>query len=227
MKLDYLNGTNYTLYQPEDMYHFNADTELLGRFMDVHRKDSVLDVGCNNGALLYYAKQKNALKLTGIDLFENVIENAKENFVRNAVVADLYVCPLQEFMHAPFDLIVCNPPYFNTKNDALKNENARIKAARHEEYLCLDDLMKHVKRLLKDNGRFDMVYRPDRMKDVIAIGMQYGLYPKRLKIAYASKNKPAKSILLEFVKNKNILLDIEAPAFLNDRDSFGWKGVQK
>ena len=29
------------------------------------------------------------------------------------------------------------------------------------------------------------------------------------------------------VKNKNILLDIEAPAFLNDRDSFGWKGVQK
>ena len=218
MKLDYLNGTNYTLYQPEDMYHFNADTELLGRFMDVHRKDSVLDVGCNNGALLYYAKQKNALKLTGIDLFENVIENAKENFIRNEVNADLYVCPLQEFMHAP---------YFNTKNDALKNENARIKAARHEEFLCLEDLMKHVKRLLKDNGRFAMVYRPDRMKDVIAIGMQYGLYPKRLKIAYASKNKQAKSILLEFVKNKNILLDIEAPAFLNDRDSFGWKGVQK
>lgn len=227
MKLDYLNGTNYTLYQPEDMYHFNADTELLGRFMDVHRKDSVLDVGCNNGALLYYAKQKNAFKLTGIDLFENVIENAKENFIRNEVNADLYVCPLQEFMHALFDLIVCNPPYFNTKNDALKNENARIKAARHEEFLCLEDLMKHVKRLLKDNGRFDMVYRPDRMKDVIAIGMQYGLYPKRLKIAYASKNKQAKSILLEFVKNKNILLDIEAPAFLNDRDSFGWKGVQK
>ena len=227
MKLDYLNGTNYTLYQPEDMYHFNADTELLGRFMDVHRKDSVLDVGCNNGALLYYAKQKNAFKLTGIDLFENVIENAKENFIRNEVNADLYVFPLQEFMHAPFDLIVCNPPYFNTKNDALKNENERIKAARHEEFLCLEDLMKHVKRLLKDNGRFDMVYRPDRMKDVIAIGMQYGLYPKRLKIAYASKNKQAKSILLEFVKNKNILLDIEAPAFLNDRDSFGWKGVQK
>ena len=89
MKLDYLKGTNYTLYQPEDMYHFNADTELLGRFMDVHRKDSVLDVGCNNGALLYYAKQKNALKLTGIDLFENVIENAKENFIRNEVNADL------------------------------------------------------------------------------------------------------------------------------------------
>ena len=170
MKLDYLNGTNYTLYQPEDMYHFNADTELLGRFMDVHRKDSVLDVGCNNGALLYYAKQKNALKLTGIDLFENVIENAKENFIRNEVNADLHVCPLQEFMHAPFDLIVCNPPYFNTKNDALKNENARIKAARHEEFLCLEDLMKHVKRLLKDNGRFDMVYRPDRMKEEYSSG---------------------------------------------------------
>ena len=144
MKLDYLNGTNYTLYQPEDMYHFNADTELLGRFMDVHRKDSVLDVGCNNGALLYYAKQKNALKLTGIDLFENVIENAKENFIRNEVNADLYVCPLQEFMHAPFDLIVCNPPYFNTKNDALKNENQSCKTRRISLFRRLDETCEEI-----------------------------------------------------------------------------------
>ena len=53
MKLDYLKGTNYTLYQPEDMYHFNADTELLGRFMDVHRKDSDMWI-CEGGRKISY-----------------------------------------------------------------------------------------------------------------------------------------------------------------------------
>lgn len=208
------------------MYHFNSDTELLGRFTDVKRNDSVLDIGCNNGALLFYAKAKGALKLCGIDLFEEVIASAKENLERYEIDAELHTCPLQDFFHAPFSLILCNPPYFNTKNDSLKNQNTYIKAARHEEYLTLNDLFSNVKRLLKDNGRFSMVYRPDRLSEVLREAEKYGLYAKRLKIAYRSKEGEAKSILLEFVKNPDILLRVEAPAFLNDRESFGWKGKQ-
>ena len=227
MKLDYLNGTKYSIYQPDDMYHFNSDTELLGRFMDIHSKDSVLDIGCNNGALLYYAKEKNAKALCGIDLFEKVIKNAEINFENNGVDVELHVTSIQEFQHVPFDHIICNPPYFNTKNDHLKNENQYIKAARHEEYLTLDVLFKNVKRLLKENGTFTMVYRPDRITEVIQTASTYGLYVKRMRLAYASIHKQAKTVLFEFVKNKNITMTVEAPAFLNDRSSFGWKGIQK
>ncbi len=227
MKLDYLNETKYSIYQPDEMYHFNSDTELLGRFMDIHKTDRVLDIGCNNGALLYYAKEKAAKSLCGIDLFEEVIQNAQENFDRNEVEVELHVSSLQEFQHDPFDKIICNPPYFNTKNDDLKNENTYIKAARHEEYLTLDVLFQNVKRLLKDNGSFTMVYRPDRITEVIQVASEYGMYAKRMKIAYASINKPAKSVLFEFVKNPNILMSVEAPAFLNDKSSFGWKGIRK
>ncbi len=42
--------------------------------------------------------------------------------------------------------------------------------------------------------------------------------------AYASKNKPAKTILLSFCKRKNIHLQIEPPAYLDDRDSIWKKG---
>lgn len=224
MKLDYLNGTKYSIYQPDDLYHFNSDTELLGRFMDVHRKDSVLDIGTNNGALLYYAHTKHARELCGIDLFENVIQNARNNFERNDLQVTLFVTAVQQFQHAPFDLIVCNPPYFHTKEERLKNPSAILRAARHEEYLNLDDLFSSVKRLLKDNGRFSIVYRPDQMTTLLQIAIKYGLYAKRMKIAYASSQKQAKSICVEFVKNPKIHLMIEAPAFLNDRNSFGWKG---
>ncbi len=226
MKLDYLNGTSFSIYQPDDMYHFNSDTELLGRFMQIHKNNRVLDIGCNNGALLYYAKEKHAKSLCGIDLFDEVIENAQMNFERNKVEVELHVCSLQQFQHEPFDVIVCNPPYFNTKNDALKNQNAYIKAARHEESLTLDVLFENVKRLLKSNGSFSMVYRPDRISEVIQIASQCGFSIKRMRLAYASIHKPAKTVLFEFVTNPNTTMIVEEPAFLNDRSSFGWKGIQ-
>lgn len=224
MKLDYLNGTNYSIHQPDDLYHFNSDTELLGRFMDVHKNDSVLDIGTNNGALLYYAHTKHATKLCGIDLFDKVIQNAKQNFERNGLQVSLYVVALQHFEHEPFDLIICNPPYFHTQVEHLKNQNEILRAARHEEYLHLDDLFSSVRSLLKDNGRFAMVYRPDQMTILLQTASKYGLYAKRMKIAYATYQKQAKSLLVEFVKSSKTHLCIEAPAFLNDRDSFGWKG---
>ena len=52
MKRDYLGGTGYTLEQKKEMYHFNSDTELLGKFVQVKKTDSVLDIGCASGALL-------------------------------------------------------------------------------------------------------------------------------------------------------------------------------
>ena len=55
MKPDYLPGTPYLLIQPEGMYHMNSDTELLGRFLKIRHKDTVLDIGTHTGALLMYA----------------------------------------------------------------------------------------------------------------------------------------------------------------------------
>lgn len=224
MKPDYLYGTSYTLMQGEHMFHFNSDTELLGSFMHVHKRDSVLDVGTNNGALLLYAASYGASSLCGIDLFEEVIELAQSNLALNHLNAELYAVPLQKFSHDPFDAIVCNPPYFDTKSDHLKNQNMYLRAARHTDFLPLNDLFFHVNQLLKDNGSFCLVYRPDYLNTVLQTASLNHLYPERIRIAYASKNKQAKTILLSFCKRKDTHLTIEQPAFLNDRDSVWMKG---
>ena len=221
--MDYVHGTDYLIQQNKDMFHLTGDTELLGCFMDVRKKDSVLDIGTNNGALLLYAAKRNPEKLTGIDLYEEVIEQARFNASYNHIDMDLYVSSLQAFQHEPFDLIVCNPPYFHTSENRLKNENMYLKAARHEEYLCLDDLFKGVKRLLKNNGRFAMVYRPTDLARVLSCGERYGLYCSRMKVAYQSQKKNAKTVLLEFTFSQKRETRIEPPAFLDDRSTFGWK----
>ena len=57
--LDYLPNTDIYYYQHPDMFHTNTDTALLGEFADIRKKDVVLDIGTNNGALLLYAMRKN------------------------------------------------------------------------------------------------------------------------------------------------------------------------
>lgn len=219
MKLDYLKGTNFSIEQKEGMYHFNSDTVLLGNFIEVHSKDSVLDIGTNNGALLLYASK--ATSLCGIDVFEDVISLCKENLERNNKQAELFVSKLQDFNHEPFDVIISNPPFFNTKNESLKNENEHIKAARHEEFLTLAELMQHTDRLLKDNGTFYLVYRPDRLVEVIEEAKRHHLTLSRLQVAYASKEKSAKSICLAFKKNMpSLQLKIERAVYLDDPASF-------
>lgn len=221
--MDYLYGTEYTMTQCDDMFHFGSDTELLGCFMDVKKQDRVLDIGTNNGALLFYASLSHPRELHGIDLYPEVIEVAKHNAKANNVEMTFDVCRLQDYTGDPYDLIVCNPPYFHTSDPRLKNANRYLLAARHEEYLNLDDLFSGVKRLLKSNGRFDMVYRPTDVFTVFNTASKYGLFCTRMRVAYASKKKRAKTVLLEFRFKENGETLIEAPVFLDDRSTFGHK----
>lgn len=221
--MDYLHGTDFQIKQNENMFHCGSDTELLGCFMSVRKNDSVLDIGTNNGALLLYAAKRKPYKLTGIDLFEEVIEQAEYNAAYNHVDMKLYVSSLQDYDGGPFDLILCNPPYFHTNEKRLKNENPYLCAARHEEYLSMDELFAGVKRLLKSNGRFDMVYRPTDLSRLFICAEKYGLYCSRMKVAYQSMGKNAKTVLLEFCCSPKRETMIEAPVYLNDRSTFGWE----
>lgn len=227
MKADYLNGTEYTLQQPEEMYHFNSDTELLGRFMRLKKSDRVLDVGCNTGALLLYAAHQKAEDLTGIDLFESVLQQAAKNLQSAGVKAKLEQCRIQDYTADPFDVIVCNPPYFKTEDERLKSSSEFIRAARHEEYLKPEELFSAAGRLLKRNGRLYLVHRASRLNELMSKAEDNGLQAVRMRIAYGSRNSRARSVLLEmrFASGRELL--IEKPVFLDERETFADEGEEK
>ena len=223
MKTDYLYGTNYRIYQPEEMYHFNSDTEFLGRMIEADRNDTLLDIGTCTGALLLYASL-HTRHLTGVDLFEEVCTVARDNLAMNGVEAEIVAGRIQDFVHAPFDVIICNPPYFATKNDALKNDNPYRLAARHEDYLPLHELFASVKRLLKEDGTFYMVHRASRMEEIVSLASQHQLYLSQRRIAFDKPGGIEKSCVLAFSMHKGEVKDYK-PAFMNDRDSFAIKEI--
>ena len=134
MKPEYVYGTDCVLYQSEEMFRMNSDSELLGLFMRLKHRDSVLDIGTNNGVLLLYASCWKPKHLCGIDLFEEAINLASKNMDTNHVEAELHVSRLQDFRHERFDVLVCNPPYFS-QSGTMVSENRYLEAARHDTNL--------------------------------------------------------------------------------------------
>ncbi len=209
---DRLPGTDLLMDQREGFYHFNSDTELLGQFMKIRHRDSVLDIGCGSGALLLYASLHEPRELYGIDLYPEVLEQAEHNLGLNGREAVLICGRVQEYRGKQFDVIVSNPPYFATENDGLKSDGEYIRSARHEEYLTLEELYDAVKHLLKPKGRFFMVHRAERLNDIMRTAHGHGMSVKTLCPVYRRQGG-IRCILLETVHGSRTECRIEAPVY--------------
>ena len=80
-----------------------------------------------------------------------------------------------------FDVITCNPPYFDTNNSLFENVNSVKAIARHEKLLNLDDIFTISKRVLKTNGRLAMVHRTERLTQILDIASKYGFMAKKIR----------------------------------------------
>lgn len=201
LTLDYLNGTNVYLYQRKDMFRMNTDTALLGHFMDVKEGESVLDIGCNNAALLLYASLKTSGKLIGVDVQKEACELAVKNLEYNHI-SDFEILnqDISEVQIEPVDVALCNPPYFKVTNENQLNGSIYKRIARHECYLTLDVLIPKVKECLKDYGRFYLVHRSDRVADILCLLRENQLEVKRMQFIRDENNEVAHGILIEAVK---------------------------
>lgn len=206
MKLthDYLPGTQIYLYQRKDMFRMNTDTALLGQFMKVKENETVMDIGTNNGALLLYASQYTKGKLVGVEIQEEAAQLATQNLHDNQIQDyEIIHSDIKDVTH-PVDVIVCNPPYFVVTQLKQLNENEHKRIARHECYLTLEVLCESVDRNLKENGRFYLVHRADRIVDIMMELRKQGLEVKTLQLIRDENNETAHGILVEAVKGGKV-----------------------
>lgn len=214
MSYDYLPDTKIELKQRKDMFRINTDTRCLGNFMTIKEGETVLDIGCNNGALLLYASQYKPKKMVGVDCFLEAIELAQENMQHNHVEAKLIHAKIQDFEHDPFDVILCNPPFFKINENSKMNENEFLKIARHEESLTLHELFCCCKRLLKQEGRFYLIHRTLRLTEIIEEACIQGFKIKRIKPVYDSNKDLSTSCLFEIIKGSNDQVLVEKPIII-------------
>ena len=60
-----------------------TDGVLLGSWASCLKSDSILDIGCGSGKVLYGIEKLNYKKIYGIEINEHYFENCKKNFINN------------------------------------------------------------------------------------------------------------------------------------------------
>lgn len=217
LTLDYLpNYENIKLYQDKDMICINTDTMVLGEFLEVKRKETILDIGTNNGSLLLYASRFNPTKLIGIDINNEALELAKKNLdLNNITNYELHNVDARSYRNTPVDVIVCNPPYFKMSKDS-KNSSSFMVLAKHEDSLPLEDLVNTISKNLKDQGKLFFLYQSSRLQELIEMFTKYKLKIKLLTPVYNVNKNNSNVVLIKATKGGNLGLEITKPIIIKD-----------
>lgn len=117
-----------------------------------------------------------------------------------------------------FDLVTCNPPYFKVNDKNYFNDSYAKVIARHEVEINLEDLFVTAKKLLKNNGNFAIVHRPERLMEILFEFRKNNIEPKRIQFVYEKISKGSTLVLIEGQKNGREGLKIENPIVMYNED---------
>lgn len=197
-RIDYVNDS-LKLIQKTDGLTFGTDALLLAGYISGKYKNS-LEIGGGTGIismlLLTRGKADRAIAVEVQDEFASLIEkNASLNGLEDRLSVAL--SDIRDYRpNEEYDLIFTNPPYMKT-DSGKANQLDKKNIARHEVFGDICDFTHSAKRLLKFGGTFAVVYRPDRLTDLISAMRESKLEPKRMTFVHADTESESSMVLVE------------------------------
>ena len=221
---DIVGYRNLKIYQNTDYFSFSLDSILLANFVSFRLVDKdIVDLCCGNGVIPLILSKKTNNKIFGVEIQEKLCELARKSIIYNNLNDRIEIInsDLKDFSkknNNKFDIVICNPPYFKTDNSRLLNISYEKMVARHEVLINLSELLNSVKILLKNNGKFFMVHRTDRLLEILDELRKNNLEPKNVKFVYENHNKGSTLVLIESHFNGSSGLKIDKPLILFDEN---------
>ncbi len=170
------------VHQPKRGYRFNVDSVALASFSWVRAGERVLDLGTGSGILLLLLGHfHHPASLTGIEVQEDLAALAAKNLAENGwgdrgqvVHGDLR--DPSGLQPGAFDLVVCNPPYYEAGRSHTSATPERA-LSRQSFTAELADVAACAARALAPEGRFCVVAPAAREADLLESLSAAGLVP--------------------------------------------------
>ena len=209
-RIDQLYAEDIKIIQSSEVFSFSLDAVLLANFARIPKKGQIVDLCAGNGAVgLFLSKRTNA-HIDAIELQPRLADMARRSIALNQLEKQMTIHTidlkdsLSVVRHNSCDLVVCNPPYFKGLPTNKKNPNEHLAIARHEIYTTLEEVISISSKLLKTNGRFAMVHRPDRFLEIIKVMEKQRIAPKKIQFVYPKAGKEANILLVEGIKEGKV-----------------------
>ena len=201
----------------------STDSFLLGSFPPLRRSWRVCDLGAGTGLLgLLLLAREPSLTVTGLELSPAACALAERTAAANGLTGRLVTlpCDLRERQQLPqagtFDLAVSNPPYFPAGGG--KTALGSRGDARSELTCTMAQLCGAASYLLRSGGQFCLVYRPERLAELLETLRRYRLEPKVLRFVQKNGVSAPSLVLLACRKDGRTGLTVQPPLLLQNAD---------
>ena len=226
---------NLKIYQDDKLFKFSLDSLLLAEFVEIKKSDkNLLDICSGNAPLPLIIGKNHHIDITGVEMDQEICDLANQsikiNKLNNIKMLNMNAKNLKNYFPGNnFDIITCNPPFFKVNKTSLMNEEYQKAIARHEITITLEEIFALVKYLLKDNGTFYLVHRPERLEEILYFANQYKLHVKEMIFIYSNLNKNAIMVLFKMKKNAQIGVKIKSMQINRDTKTYQniFKDVRK
>ena len=205
-RLDDLQCNGLKLIQRPDAFRFGTDSVLLADFAAPRRNDRAVDLGCGTGAIaMLMAAHQPGLHVDAVEIQPLIADMARRSVLLNNMQAfiDVHEMDMREAWRSIGaglrSLVVCNPPY-GRSGAALESVTDAKRIARHEGDLPPCDIARSASMLLKNGGRFCVIYPAPRAFEMMQAMQENHLAPKRIRTVHGVEGRAPKFVLMDAVK---------------------------
>lgn len=187
-----------------------TDGVLLGAWANANHPRRILDIGTGSGLIALMLAQRyeeETPKIHAVEIDEQSATQAQANFDASpwSHYFRLVNQPIQEFAKLSpshsFDLITCNPPFF--END-FPSPNRKRRVAKHANQLSRQSLFDVVARLLNSRGRLCIVIPSEQFTTSKQTAMHSGLVLSKIVNVRPTQSAAIKRVLLQFRLSKTL-----------------------
>ncbi len=203
--LDQVNE-HIKLIQRKDGLRYGTDAYLLAAFVRPAASARAVDLGSGTGIIpLLCLKRDKFATAYAVEVQDDFAEMIGRNAEINALSDRLFPLGIDlreltpEHVGGEVSIVTANPPYMKT--DAGKRNASDAKyIARHEVKGDVDDFCAAAARVLKHGGSFYVVWRPDRLSELMESLSRHKLEPKRMSFVQGDANAEPSMVLIEAKK---------------------------
>ena len=133
------------------------------------KNQNILDAGAGTGLLSLMVAQKSEASIVAVEIDAGAAEEAAENFKSSPWSERLKVLKgdiRQMNFAAPFDVIICNPPFYETD---LKGPDEKRNTAHHSRQLTLKELFPFLFENLSPHGTIFLLLPIHRKPELLSM----------------------------------------------------------
>ncbi|SFI40753.1 tRNA1(Val) (adenine(37)-N6)-methyltransferase [Halpernia frigidisoli] len=189
----------FSILQDDEVFRVGTDAVLLGALSSAENHKNILEIGSGTGIISLMLAQRNLdAKIKAIDINKKASQLSAINFKNSPYFSRISAenMDFNDFKSEnKFNLIICNPPYFEATPQSDKDEIARQKI-----HLNFSQLIENSAYHLNDNGIFSVIIPFDSAENFEIEALNNSLYLSKKINIFGRQDLKTKRVILEFKK---------------------------